>query len=202
MRHSGNIVTIVRRSFLQCFMLCSLFLQLFFLSCVRAIASFHNLYAPWISIWHHWYQGCQSGSRGVIMTQVLLLFCCCHFHYHHVRPHLAPRVCCSPLQEASTVVGSRPLACKRLYWEHNGWNSLTVHADVFESLNLSNVCNQTVTTTLPFSEGLYDVLMALSCHILLAHVWVHATPKDVALRVITYTERAACIPGYWLPRHV
>ena len=62
----GKIVTIVLESFLQCFMLCSLFLQLFLISCIRAMSSFHNLYAPWISIRHHW---CQSGS--VIMTQVI-----------------------------------------------------------------------------------------------------------------------------------
>ncbi len=50
------------------------------------------------------------------------------------------------------------------------------------------------------------VLIALSCLaiILFAHVWVHAAPKDVALRVIpsAAAERAACVQGYWLPRHV
>jgi len=37
---------------------------------------------------------------------------------------------------------------------------------------------------------------------LLAHVWVRAALKYVALRVFTSTERAASVPGYWLPRHV
>ncbi len=42
----------------------------------------------------------------------------------------------------------------------------------------------------------------MSSYILFAHVWVHAAPKHVALRVITSTQRAACVPGSWLPRHV
>ena len=49
------------------------------------------------------------------------------------------------------------------------------------------------------------VLIALSClAILFAHVWVHAAPKDVTMRIIPSAERAAyaCVSGYWLPRHV
>ena len=110
----GRVVAIVLQSFLQCFMLCSLFLQLFLISCIRAVSSFHDLYSPWVSIRHHWCQGCQSGSRVVIMTQVLLLFCCCHFHYHHVWPHLAPCVCCSSLQETPLHRRVQALACKYL----------------------------------------------------------------------------------------
>ncbi len=42
----------------------------------------------------------------------------------------------------------------------------------------------------------------MSSYILFAHVWVNTAPKDVALRVITSAEWAACVPGYWLPGHV
>ena len=49
---------------------------------------------------------------------------------------------------------------------------------------------QVVTTTLPFSEGLDDCShgFIMSSYILLAHIWAHAAPKDVALRVITSTD--------------
>lgn len=57
-----------------------------------------------------------------------------------------------------------------------------------------NVCNQLVTTTLPLDDCSHGFIM--SSYILLDHVWVHAAHKDVALRVITSTERAACAPGY------
>ncbi len=79
-----------------------------------------------------------------------------------------------------------------------------MHADVFESLNLPNICNQIVTTALPFSEGLDDGSHSfiMCSYILFAHVWVHAAPEDVALGVITSAEWAACVPGYWLPGHV
>ena len=78
-----------------------------------------------------------------------------------------------------------------------------LNAHICESFNLSYTCNQVVTTTLPFSKSLDDCShgFIMSSYILLAHVWVHAAPKDVALRVITSTERASCVPGYWLPRH-
>ncbi len=58
-----------------------------------------------------------------------------------------------------------------------------------------------LTTALSFSEGLDDGSHSfiMSSYILFAHVWVHAAPKDVALRVITSAEWARC--GYWLPRH-
>ncbi len=63
---------------------------------------------------------------------------------------------------------------------------------------------QIVTTALAFSEGLDDCSHSfiVSSYILFAHVWVHAAPKDVTLRVITCAEWAACVPGYWLPGHV
>jgi len=79
-----------------------------------------------------------------------------------------------------------------------------VHAYVIESFNLSYICIQVVTTTLPFGKSLDDCShgFIMSSYMLFAHVWVHAAPKDVALRVITSNERAACVPGYWLPRHV
>ena len=55
-------------------------------------------------------------------------------------------------------------------------NSLAVHAHIFESFNLSFICNQVVTTTLPFSKSLdycsHGLIM--SSYKLLAHVWVHA----------------------------
>ncbi len=38
-----------------------------------------------------------------------------------------------------------------------------MHADVFESLNLSKVCNQIVTTALPIVKAWMTVLIALSC---------------------------------------
>ncbi len=78
---------------------------------------------------------------------------------------------------------------------------LLLPPDVFESLNLSNICNQIVTTTLPFSEGLDDCSRGfiMSSYISLAHVRVHTAPTDVGL--ITSTERIARVPGYWLPRH-
>ena len=73
-RQSGNIVTIVLESFLQCFMLCSLFLQLFLTSCVRAISSFGNLYAPWISSLVSRVSVCiQSCHHGAGTAVVLLL---------------------------------------------------------------------------------------------------------------------------------
>jgi len=61
-----------------------------------------------------------------------------------------------------------------------------------------------VTTTLPFSESLDDCShgFTMSSYILLAHVWVHVAPNDVALRMITSTQRAASVHGYLLPRHV
>jgi len=79
-----------------------------------------------------------------------------------------------------------------------------VHAHIFESFNLSYSCSQVVTTTLPFSKSLDDCSngFIMSSYILPAHVWVHAAPKDVTLRVITSTERAFCFPYYWLLRHV
>ena len=87
-----------------------------------------------------------------------------------------------------------------------GVQRLEVHTHVFESFNLSNIGNEIMTTTLPSSEGFDDCSHGfnMSSYILLADVWVHAIPKDVALRVITSTERAASayVPGYWLPRHV
>ncbi len=108
------------------------------------------------------------------------------------------RVSSAPPCKPLSTVGSKPLACKHL--------SVRVHANVFESLNLSNICNQIVTTALPFSEGLDDCSHSfiMSRYILFAHVWVHAAPEDVALRVITSAEWAAWtrVPGYWLPGHV
>jgi hypothetical protein len=79
-----------------------------------------------------------------------------------------------------------------------------VHAYIFESFNLSYICNQVVTTTLLFSKSLDDCSngFIMSSYINFAHVWVHAAPKDVALRVIASAEQAACVHGYWLPRHV
>ena len=64
-----------------------------------------------------------------------------------------------------------------------------MHAHVFQSFNLSNICNQVVTTTLPFGESLYgrSYGFIMFSYILPAHVWVCAAPKDVALRVITST---------------
>ncbi len=119
-----------------------------------------------------------------------------------------------PGKKPLSTIGSKPPCLYTSVWEHKGWNSLTVHASVFESLNLSNICNRIVTTALPYSEGLDDCSHSfiMSSYILFAHVWVHAArapkgapkgaPKDVALRVIPSAERAACVPGYWLPRHV
>ncbi len=77
-------------------------------------------------------------------------------------------------------------------------------AYIFEFFNLSYICSQLVTTTLPFSESSDDCPhgFIMSSYILFAHVWVHAAPKDVALRVIASAERAACVHGYCLPRHL
>ena len=52
-----------------------------------------------------------------------------------------------------------------------------------------------MTTALPFSEGLDDCSHSfiMSSYILFAHVWVHAAPEDVALRVITSAEWAASL---------
>ena len=91
-----------------------------------------------------------------------------------------------------------------------GWSSVAVHAHIFESFNLSNICNQVVTTTLrsgmPFGESLDDCShgFIMLSYILPAHdhVWVLVAPKDVALRVITSAERVLCVPGYSVPRHV
>ena len=39
----------------------------------------------------------------------------------------------------------------------------------------------------------------MSSYILFAHVWVHAALEDVALRVITSAEWAACVPAMGCP---
>jgi len=116
--------------------------------------------------------------------QVSLLFCCCHFHYHHVRSHLAPCVCCSPCQKTLFTIGSKALACKHLSASRKVGTPRTpmsLSASLFE---ISNVCNQMVTTVLPFSEGLDDCspTFFMSSYILFAQVKVHAAPEDVALR--------------------
>ena len=87
---------IVHESSLQCFVLCFLFRS--FSSCLvsgqyppSTILMLHE--ASLVTRVSVWIQTC-------VMAQVLLLFCLCHFYYHHVRPHLAPRVCCSPLHKA------------------------------------------------------------------------------------------------------
>ncbi len=69
---------------------------------------------------------------------------------------LALCVCCSLLQEAPLHHRVQAPCLYTSVWELKGWNSLTVHANVFESLNLSNICDQIVTAALPFSEGLDD----------------------------------------------
>ena len=72
----------------------------------------------------------------------------------------AAPLCKKPLP----TVGSKPLACKHLSWGTNAELSredLAVHAHIFESFHLSYICNQDVTTKLPFSER--TVLMPLSC---------------------------------------
>ncbi len=113
------------------------------------------------------------------------------------------RVAAPPCKKPLSAVGSKPLACKHLSVSTKAktlvlCTPMSLIPSIFQHLQ------QIVTTTPPFSEDLDDCShgFIMSSYILLADVWVHAAPKDVALRVITSTERAACVSGNWLPRHV
>ena len=87
-----------------------------------------------------------------------------------------------PGKKPLSTIGSKPLACKHLSGSTKAGTLVLCTPMSLSPSIFPTSCNQIVTTTLPFSEGLNDCShgFIMSSYVLLAHVhvWVHATLKQ------------------------